>query len=55
MYMEDCSDGTFKATGQRFFSCPHGKGIYYPLDNLQPDEGAWDYCMLLYLTSTFSP
>ena len=36
--MEGCTDGTFPGTGQKFFHCPPGKGLYYPLRNLQPDE-----------------
>ena len=35
--MEGCTDGTFVATGQKFFNCSQGRGIYYPLVNLQPD------------------
>ena len=36
--MEGCSDGTYQQTKQKFFSCPYGKGLYYPFENLQPDE-----------------
>ena len=36
--MDGCSDGTFPHTGQKFFNCPPGKGLYYPLKNVQPDE-----------------
>ena len=36
-YMEGCTDGTLLSTGQKFFSCLHGQGIYYPRVNLQPD------------------
>ena len=35
--MEGCSDGTLLTTGQKFFNCPQGRGMYYPLVNLQPD------------------
>ena len=36
--MDGCKDGTFPATGQKFFSCLYGRGLYYPLYNLQPDQ-----------------
>ena len=36
--MEGCTDGTFQATGQKFFDCPHGRGLFYPLDKLVPDR-----------------
>ena len=36
--MEGCTDGTLPYTGQKFFSCPAGMGLYYPMKNLQPDE-----------------
>ena len=36
--MDGCSDGTFSGTGQMFFQCPPGHGLYYPLANLKPDE-----------------
>ena len=35
--MEGCTDGTLISTGQKFFECMAGRGIYYPLFNLQPD------------------
>ena len=35
--MEGCTDGLLVSTGQRFFSCDPGRGLYYPLVNLQPD------------------
>ena len=35
--MKGCTDGTFNATGQKFFDCPSGKGLYYPLGKVQPD------------------
>jgi hypothetical protein len=35
--MEECTDGTLASTGQKFFECMAGRGIYYPLINLQPD------------------
>ena len=35
--MEGCTDGTLLSTGQKFFNCAQGRGIYYPLVNLQPD------------------
>lgn len=34
--MEGCGDGTFQATGERFFNCPYGRGLYYPFRNLRP-------------------
>ncbi len=37
-YMDGCTDGTFKATGEKHFTCAHGKGLYFPLANLRPDE-----------------
>jgi hypothetical protein len=42
--MEGGTDGTLASTGQKFFSCQPGKGLYYPLDNLQPDKGSSNYC-----------
>ena len=36
--MEGCNDGTFQGTRQKFFNCPHGTGLYYPLKNLRPDH-----------------
>ena len=36
--MDQCTDGTFQATGQKFFNCPHGMGLYYPLQNVKPDQ-----------------
>ena len=36
--MDGCTDGTYQQTKQKFFSCPYGKGLYYPLETLQPDE-----------------
>ncbi len=35
--LEGCTDGTFHSTGQKFFNCPIGKGLYYPLGKLKPD------------------
>ena len=35
--MEGCTDGTLVSTGQKFFSCLEGRGMYYPLAFLQPD------------------
>ena len=35
--MEGCTDGTLASTGQKYFECMPGRGIYYPLVNLQPD------------------
>ena len=35
--MEGCTDGLLVSTKQRFFSCDPGRGLYYPLVNLQPD------------------
>ncbi len=36
--MDGCTDGTWQQTGQRFFNCPDGMGMYYPLGSLGPDE-----------------
>ena len=36
--MDDCTDGTFAGTGQKFFNCPQGRGMYYFLENLMPSE-----------------
>ena len=36
--MEGCGDGTYPGTGQKYFNCPYGRGLYYPLKSLQPDE-----------------
>ena len=35
--MDGCTDGTFKATGKKHFTCAHGKGLYFPLASLRPD------------------
>ncbi len=37
-YMDGCTDGTFKATGEKYFTCTYGKGLYFPLASLRPDE-----------------
>ena len=36
--MEGCTDGTFQSTGQKFFDCRPGHGLYFPLANLRPDQ-----------------
>ena len=36
--MEGCTDGTWFTTGQAFFHCTPGKGLYYGLYNLKPDS-----------------
>lgn len=36
--MEGCTNGIFHGTGQKFFECPPGKGLYYPLSSLEPDQ-----------------
>ena len=36
--MDCCTDGTFAGTGQKFFNCPQGRGMYYLLENLKPSE-----------------
>jgi len=36
--MEGCTDGTSQMTGQKFFDCPDGRGLYFPLAHLRPDE-----------------
>lgn len=36
--MDGCTDGTWLHTGRKYFECEHGKGIYYPLNNLKQDE-----------------
>ena len=40
--MEGCTDGTFRMTGQRFFNCQDGRGLYFPLTWLRPDERVTD-------------
>ena len=40
--MEGCTDGTLASTGQKFFDCMPGRGIYYPLVNLLPDARFMD-------------
>ena len=37
-YLDGCTDGTFKATGEKFFTCSHGQGLYFPLASLIPDQ-----------------
>ena len=34
--MEGCTDGTFH--GQKYFDCQDGRGLYFPLVSLRPDE-----------------
>ena len=34
--MEGCTDGTFH--GQKYFDCQDGRGLYFPLASLRPDE-----------------
>ena len=34
--MEGCTDGTFH--GQKYFDCQYGRGLYFPLASLRPDE-----------------
>ena len=41
-YMVGCTDGTLTSTGQKFFNCLPGRGMYYPLVNLQPDTRFMD-------------
>ena len=36
--MDKCTDGTLKTTGKKHFTCAHGKGLYFPLASLHPDE-----------------
>ncbi len=36
--MDGCTDGTWQHTGLKFFNCPDGMGIYYPLGYLRSDE-----------------
>ena len=36
--MEGCTDGTLQMTGEKFFDCPDGRGLYFPLARLKPDE-----------------
>ena len=36
--MEGCTDGTFQMTGQKYFDCQDGRGLYYPLTWLRPIE-----------------
>ena len=37
-YLDSCTDGTFKATQQKFFNCIPGHGLYFPLASLSPDK-----------------
>ncbi|XP_064393273.1 ubiquitin carboxyl-terminal hydrolase CYLD-like isoform X2 [Halichondria panicea] len=37
-YMDGCTDGTFTTTGEKYFTCTFGHGLYFPLANLRPDE-----------------
>ncbi|XP_064393270.1 uncharacterized protein LOC135340804 isoform X2 [Halichondria panicea] len=37
-YMDGCTDGTFKTTGEKYFTCTFGHGLYFPLASLCPDE-----------------
>lgn len=46
-YMEGCTDGTLLSTGQKFFTCLEGRGMYYPLVNLQPDMRFVDPSMVM--------
>ena len=36
--MNGCTDGTFKTTGEKYFTCTFGRGLYFPLASLRPDE-----------------
>ncbi len=36
--MDGCTDGTFTTTGEKHFTCAHGKGLYFPLASLRPDD-----------------
>ena len=36
--MNGCTDGTFPTTGEKHFTCAYGKGLYFPLATLRPDE-----------------
>ena len=36
--MEGCTDGTFQMTGQKYFDCQDGRGLYFPLKWLRPDN-----------------
>ncbi len=33
-YLEGCSDGTFKLTGEKHFTCAFGRGLYLPLTSV---------------------
>ena len=35
--MDGCTDGILYSTGQKYFNCPQGRGMYLPLSSLQPD------------------
>ena len=37
-HLDGCTDGTFKATGEKFFNCAPGHGLYFPLASLTPDK-----------------
>ncbi len=36
--MDGCTDGTFTTTGEKYFTCTFGHGLYFPLASLRPDE-----------------
>ena len=40
--MPGCTDGTLTSAGQKFFECMPGRGIYFPLVNLQADVRSMD-------------
>ena len=35
---EGCGDGTCQQDGLRYFECSPGRGMYYLLQNLKPDD-----------------
>ena len=45
--MEGCTDGTLLSTGQKFFNCLQGRGMYYPLVNLEPDVRFMDFGLVV--------
>ena len=36
--IEGGSDGTVPQTGEKHFHCPPGRGMYFPVMNLKPDQ-----------------
>ena len=49
--MEGATDGTLISTGQKFFECMPGRGMYYPLVNVQPDVRFMDTAPVVHAES----